>query len=141
MGDGGVPVGELALDRQQLPGFAAAVAEVAVRERERSDPCCREALGERIEPRLAGGSETVAEYHHRRVVGAGGEVEPGRAAAVTGTEGDVEADRFDRHGRVAPPAPPAPAAADTAPTQVRLPNSPHALTVDVVLVRRSRGTT
>ena len=64
--DGGVPVGELSLDRQELAGLAAAVAEVPIRKRQCSDASLCEALGEGAEAHLACGTEAVPEDHHGR---------------------------------------------------------------------------
>ena len=72
VGDRCVPVGELTLDRQQLPGLAAGVAEVAVGERQSRDPGRGEPLGEGVEAHLPRGAQAVAEDHHRRVDDAAG---------------------------------------------------------------------
>ncbi len=60
-GDGGIPVAELSLDRQELTRLTAAVAEAAVGERQGGDPGLREPLGEGVQPHLACRAETVPE--------------------------------------------------------------------------------
>jgi hypothetical protein len=57
--DGGIPVGELSLDRQQLAGLTAAVAEVPIGEGQGGDTGLREPLGEGIQAHLACRAETV----------------------------------------------------------------------------------
>lgn len=89
MGDGRVPVGELTLDGQKLPGLATGVAEVAIGEGERRDPGLGELLGEGVEAHLPGGAESVPEDHDGRVGDAVGQEESGRAGVALGVEADV----------------------------------------------------
>ena len=77
----GGPVAELALDVEQLPRLAAAVAEVPVGEDERSDAGVGESLGVGLEPVLARPTEAVAEDHQRRALGVRHE-QPGAALVV-----------------------------------------------------------
>ena len=92
------PVAELALDVEQLPRLAAAVAEVPVGEDERGDAGVREPARVGLEPELAGRAEAVAEDHERRALGVGHE-QPGPALVAGGGEGDVESRAGSRgHG-------------------------------------------
>ena len=70
-GDGGVPVGELSPDRQQLARLAAAVAEVAVGEGQRGDAGLGETFGESVQAHLACRAEAVPEDDHRRIADSG----------------------------------------------------------------------
>ena len=66
IGDRRRPVGELAVDVQQLARLPAAVAEVPVGEREGRDPRVRESASVRLEPELPSRAEAVSEDHERR---------------------------------------------------------------------------
>src|SRR5829696_10493331 len=74
--DGGIPVGELSLDRQKLTRLPAAVAEVAVGEGQGSDASLRETLGEGVQTHLARAAEAVPEDHHGRRRHSSGQVKP-----------------------------------------------------------------
>lgn len=88
-GNGGVPVRELTLDRQELARLAPALAEVAVVERQRGDAGLRKTLTESIQTHLAGATEAVPKDDHRRRRHAVGQVKPRRTGVFTGGEGDV----------------------------------------------------
>jgi hypothetical protein len=93
------PVGELALDVEQLARLAATVAELPIGERERGDPGVREAAGKGLQPVLPGRAETVAEDHERWPLGVGHEQPPAALVAGRG-EGDVASRALSRgHSR------------------------------------------
>ena len=87
--DGGIPVGELSLDRQQLAGLAAAVTEVPVGEGQRGDAGLREPLGEGVQAHLACGAETVPEDDHRRRGNSSRQVKPCGTGVLARSERDV----------------------------------------------------
>src|SRR6478672_10248002 len=86
--DCGIPVGELSLDRQQLAGLTAAVAEVAVGERQGGDAGLREPLGEGVQAHLACRAETVPKDDHRRRGGSSRQVKPCGTGVLARSERD-----------------------------------------------------
>ena len=89
--DGGIPVGELSLDRQELPRLAAAVAEVPIGEGQGGDAGLCEALGEGVKAHLACGAEAVPEDDHGRRCNSGGQVKPCGTAVLARSKRDVVA--------------------------------------------------
>ena len=87
--DGGIPVGELSLDRQQLPRLAAAVSEVPVGEGQGGDAGLREPLGEGVQAHLACRAEAVPEDDHGRRGDSCGQVKPCGTGVLAGGERDV----------------------------------------------------
>ena len=87
--DGGIPVGELSLDRQQLTRLAAAVTEVSIGEGQRGDTGLREPLGEGVQAHLACRAEAVPEDDHGRRGDSGGQVKPCGTGVLAGSERDV----------------------------------------------------
>ncbi len=89
VGDGRIPVGELSLDRQELAGLAAAVAEVPMGEGQGGDTGLREPLGEGVQTHLASGAEAVSEDDHGRRGDSDGQVKPCGTGVLAGGERDV----------------------------------------------------
>src|SRR4029077_13024092 len=87
--DGGTPVGELALDRQELPRLAAAVAEVPIGEGQGGDTRLGEPFGEGVQAHLACRAQAVPEDDHGRRGDSGGQVKPCGTGVLAGGERDV----------------------------------------------------
>src|SRR6476659_5749695 len=87
--DGPIPVGELSLDRQELPRVAAAVAEVPIGEGQGGDTGLREALGEGVQAHLARRAEAVPQDDHGRRGDSGGQVKPCGTGVLARRERDV----------------------------------------------------
>jgi hypothetical protein len=76
VGDDGIPVGQLSGDRQELPGFAGAVSEVAVGECQCRDAGFGEAFGEGVQAHFPRRAQAVPQDHDRWFGHPGGQVEP-----------------------------------------------------------------
>src|SRR6185312_5258003 len=80
--DGGIPVGELSLDRQELPRLAAAVAEVPISEGQGGDA---------VKAHLACGAEAVPEDDYGRRCNSGRQVKPSGTGVLARSKRDVVA--------------------------------------------------